>query len=278
MEILKVLNNNVVLASDSAGSQVILTGRGLGFQKSAGQHVDQNKIVQVFRPSTREEYVTLRDFLVDLPPEYIDLAKMIVKAAEDEWQTTFQQALIVALADHLVFAVKRAQTGNVTPHPLRGEVSHLFPNEYRMAQRAITMVRETGGLQISDEDSVALTLHFVNAMAFATNDLSKTFAMTEILSQVFEVLETAYNRSFPTDDVNSARFITHLRYFFSRAANGQQLRTQASAFNDSVRDSFPEASQAAQKVRAVLEMRLGTSLTDDEATYLILHIARLAAE
>lgn len=278
MEIVKVLNNNVVLATDSDGSQVILTGRGLGFQKSAGQRVDPAKIVEVFTPSTREEYVTLRDFLVDISPEYIGVARMIVDAAQAEWQTTFQQALIVALADHLVFAVKRAETGTVTPHPLKGEVSHLFPNEYQMARRSIAMAREVGRLPLSDEDAVAITLHFVNAIAFATNDLSQTFAMTEVLSQVFEVLESAYGREFPTDDINSARFVTHLRYFFSRAASGQQLAEQPRAFNVSVLESFPEAAQAAQKVRVLLEMRLGTSLTDDEATYLILHIARLTGK
>ncbi|WP_341729492.1 PRD domain-containing protein [Brooklawnia sp.] len=46
----------------------------------------------------------------------------------------------------------------------------------------------------------------------------------------------------------------------------------------SVLESFPDAAQAAQKVRVLLEMRLGTSLTDDEATYLILHIARLTGK
>ncbi len=127
MEIRKVLNNNVVLATDSDGSQVILTGRGLGFQKSAGQQVDASKIVQVFTPTSREDYVTLRDFLVDISPEYVGLARMIVDAAEAAWQTTFPQALIVALADHLVFAVKRAETGTVTAHPLKAEVSHLSP-------------------------------------------------------------------------------------------------------------------------------------------------------
>ena len=275
MEIRKVLNNNVVLATDSDGSQVILTGRGLGFQKSAGQQVDASKIVQVFTPTSREDYVTLRDFLVDISPEYVGLARTIVDAAEAAWQTTFPQALIVALADHLVFAVKRAETGTVTAHPLKAEVSHLFPNEYQLAQRSVAMAREQGHLPLSDEDAVAITLHFVNALAFATSDLSKTFAMTEILAQVFDVLESAYDRDFATEDVNTARFITHLRYFFARAASGQQLSEQPHAFNTSVRDSFPEAAQAAQKVRAVLELRLGTTLTEDEATYLILHIARL---
>lgn len=36
MEILRVFNNNVVLAKGGDGGEVILTGRGLGFQGQAG--------------------------------------------------------------------------------------------------------------------------------------------------------------------------------------------------------------------------------------------------
>ena len=39
MKILRVFNNNVVLAKDGA-REVIVTGRGLGFQAKPGQRVD----------------------------------------------------------------------------------------------------------------------------------------------------------------------------------------------------------------------------------------------
>ena len=39
MEILRVFNNNVVLAKGGDGGEVILTGRGLGFQAKPGQTV-----------------------------------------------------------------------------------------------------------------------------------------------------------------------------------------------------------------------------------------------
>ena len=50
MKILRVFNNNVVLAKDGA-REVIVTGRGLGFQAKPGQRVDGAKIVRVFVPA-----------------------------------------------------------------------------------------------------------------------------------------------------------------------------------------------------------------------------------
>jgi beta-glucoside operon transcriptional antiterminator len=41
VEVLRVFNNNVVLARGDDRGEVILTGRGLGFQAKPGQQVDE---------------------------------------------------------------------------------------------------------------------------------------------------------------------------------------------------------------------------------------------
>ena len=45
-----------------------------------------------------------------------------------------------------------------------------------------------------------------------------------------------------------------------------------------IRDAFPEAFQAALHIQSVLELRLGVQITDDELSYLTLHVARLTTE
>lgn len=52
MKILRVFNNNLVLALDESGREVILTGRGLGFQARPGQEaLDAAKVSRVFVPA-----------------------------------------------------------------------------------------------------------------------------------------------------------------------------------------------------------------------------------
>lgn len=50
MDVLRVFNNNVVLARDAEGREVVLTGRGLGFQAKPGDPVDDDRVVRVFVP------------------------------------------------------------------------------------------------------------------------------------------------------------------------------------------------------------------------------------
>lgn len=53
MKILQVFNNNVVLAVDELGRDVVLTGRGLGFKRRRGDTVDESSGVVSCRRRTR---------------------------------------------------------------------------------------------------------------------------------------------------------------------------------------------------------------------------------
>ena len=67
MKILKVFNNNVVLADDPHHGHVVLTGRGLGFQAKPGGEVDPARVVQVFVPDAEHDIDQLRAFLTEIP-------------------------------------------------------------------------------------------------------------------------------------------------------------------------------------------------------------------
>lgn len=75
MQILRVFNNNVVLARREDGTEVVLTGRGLGFQTRPGQEVDPLKVVRVFEPTDGRDPDTLGGLVAAIPPEHIALAE-----------------------------------------------------------------------------------------------------------------------------------------------------------------------------------------------------------
>lgn len=67
LEIARVFNNNLVLALDEAGRELILTGRGLGFQARPGQAVDQSRVVRVFIPTDGRDPDHLAQLLSGIP-------------------------------------------------------------------------------------------------------------------------------------------------------------------------------------------------------------------
>ncbi len=274
MEVLRVFNNNVVLARTGGGGEVILTGRGLGFQMKPGATVDPDKVVRVFVPEDGRDADNFGALIAAIPPEHLVLADQALEVARTEMAATLSSVAVVGLADHLSFAIKRIRQGITMEFPLRAEVAHLYPEELRIANHILDFVNGRIEETLPQEEAVAIALHLVNA-GFASGDLSYTYQMTGVFAQLFDVLEQAYGRPFDRDTVNAARFITHLRYFFVRAHTGRQLSDGASQLGTAIRSAYPDAFASAIKLQAVLELRLGEPLTDDEVMYLTLHVARM---
>ncbi|GGG03175.1 transcription antiterminator BglG [Rhodococcoides trifolii] len=277
MEILRIFNNNVVLARAEHGGEVIVTGRGLGFQAKPGQRVDQEKVAKVFVPEDGRDPDNFGSLVAAVPPEYLVLADRALDTARAELGIALGSTTVIALADHLSFAIVRTEKNMPMSYPLRGEVVHLYPREYAAATKVLNYVNDRLDKPLAADEAVAITLHLVNA-GFASGDLSYTYQMTGVFTQLFDIMGAANNRVFDRDSVNAARFITHLRYFFVRATTGRQLDERSGKLRDAIRDVYPDAHATAIKLQAVLELRLGVPLTDDEVTYLTLHVARMVDE
>ena len=54
MRVIKVLNNSLVLALNDEGQEVILMGKGIGFQKTIGYKLSPKEIDKVFVLKDRE--------------------------------------------------------------------------------------------------------------------------------------------------------------------------------------------------------------------------------
>lgn len=283
MKVLRVLNNNVVLAIKD-GAEVVLTGWGVGFQKKPGQEVDQSKVTQVFVPENNRDADHMASLLAEVPLEYLDLSTELITSVSTELDAPVGSATVVALADHIQMAVKRNELDpqlSAQLNPLSAEVHHLYPVETRLASeildRTNDWLAQKGISPLPPAEVIAISLHLVNA-GFRTEDLAETYVMTGVFEQLFEVIESSFGITVDKQSVNAARFITHMRYFFVRASRDSQLNDGMSVLRSSLEVSHPDSMVCAERLAQILSLRLGTELSPDEQTYLALHVARLAED
>ncbi|MBK8446161.1 MAG: PRD domain-containing protein [Micropruina sp.] len=273
MEILRVFNNNLVLALDEDGRDVILTGRGLGFQARPGQPVDASKVVRTFVPIDGRDPDHLAGMLSGIPPEHIHLvAQALADIGLDS--VSRNPAMVIALADHISFALRRTALGLDIVYPMLAEVKHLYAEEYAQAEALLHAVNARSDVQLPEIEAVGLALHLVNA-GFATGDLSYTYQMTGVIQQMVRVIEEAFGLPLDSGSVSVGRFITHLRYLFVRISQHKQLDDEPSLVGAAIRESFPDAAECAVRLAGLLELRMGAALTSDEVSYLALHVARV---
>lgn len=278
MRVVKVFNNSVVLAEDEHGTEQVLLGRGIGFQTGRGAPIDAALVEKRFTPGPAAPAERLAAFLDEIPLADIEATEEVVAAARTALGDHVSDHVLVPLADHVSFALRRAREGAPEiDYPLRWEVQHLYPAEVAFSREALGILERRTGVRLPDLEAVPLALHFVNAR-FGVADLNVTVQMTEVLAQALAVVREAYGVDVDETSVEVARFVTHLRYLFLRAQQG----TQPEALSDdglhaALREARPRAYECGRRIAGLLAERFGREVDPDEGVYLALHVTRLVA-
>ena len=270
-----MLNNNVVLARDEIGREAILTGRGLGFQRKRGQDVDASLISRRYILADNAQSVA--EVIAGIPLERLALIERVFRKAARGLNTDVPSSTLIAVVDHINQAMERVRQGLIMDYPLRAEVAHLHPEELRLAEAMVAELNAAQEIQLPGGEAVALALHLFTA-AIGAPSAQAASEQSRLIGQVMGLLEKSFGEAFDVDSVNAARFAVHLRYFLVRARTAVQIEDGTSSLvAEALRASDPDAYRVARRIRDLLEIRLNTTVTDDETAYLALHIARLTS-
>ncbi len=276
MKVGRVFNNNVILAVDDGGREIVLIGRGLGFQGRPGDDVDSSRVERTFSPSDGQTPERIAAFLSEIPMADIELTEEIVALGATALGPYVGPRMLLALADHLSFSLRRAREGIAIDYPLQWEVAALYPKEVAFSRSLIDVVEHRTGVRLPDLEAIPFALHFVNAR-FGQDDLSKTMEMTEVFAAVLGVVRSRLGVVIDEDSLDVTRFITHLRYLFLRQERGALPGGDQQRLYEVVRTSHPGEFACGEEIKALLEDRFAWKLNQNEVLYLTLHVARLTS-
>jgi beta-glucoside operon transcriptional antiterminator len=277
-------NNNIIFAEDN-GQQVIALGKGLGFNLRPGDNVDMCLVEKVFVP--QQEAVQLSrfsDILADLPYEHVILASKIVDLGRERLGQTLNQSIVIALADHLNFAINRHREHLDIQMPLIWDLKHIYPLEFAVGEESLGIIKAETGIDFPRDEAAAITLHFINAESDA-GDMSRTIKMSTIIQKSVGVVEAHYKRVFDENSFDFSGFVALLRNIVMRfmyrsnekQASEKQVKEDTVLY-DLLRKRYGYAFSCAEKVAAFIEKEHNWRLTDNDISFLTLYIGRITAD
>lgn len=276
MKVLKVFNNSVVLGVDDSGTELVLLGRGVGFQAKQGDTVDEGLVERTFVPDRSTTAERIAAFVQEIPRADIEVTEEIVREARRALGDHVTDHVLIPLADHVSFALRREREGATQiDYPLRWEVENLYPNEVAFSHEALAIIERRTGVRLPDLEAVPLALHFVNAQFGSAADIDVTLRMTEVLTETLDIIGAEYHVQIDERSPVVARFVTHLRYLFRREQQGRQLPSVADTLLEAVRTAQPREYACGQRIADLLGQRFGWDVGPEEVLYLTLHVARL---
>lgn len=273
MKIDKVINNNVVSVINEQRKELVIMGRGIGFQKKPGQFVDKEKIEKIFTLGSKEASEKFKTLLREVPIEVMEVAEKIIHYAKTTFQKKLNDMIYVALTDHLHFAIERNQQGIDIKNALIWEIKKLYKDEFSIGQQALQIIKEHMEIDLPEDEAGFIALHIVNAEL--NEEVPNLIRITKIIQQVLTLVKYHFNMEFDEDSLNYFRFVTHLKFFAQRLISNTYMEDNDDFLYQAIKEKHKEAFSCTEKIKDFFKKEYQHTLTHEEMLYLTIHIHRV---
>ena len=274
MKVIKIFNNNAVASLTEDDKEVILTGSGIGFKKKVGDPVDKSRIEKWFYCEDGERS-PMYQLLARTPSEFFDVSSKIVKEAGRRLNIEFKDQIIVALTDHISFAIERKQNDITLPNLVLPEISSLYRKEYQIGLWAIDLIKQELNIQLSEDEAGYIALHILNGSL--NQNASTTIDTLSLINACVKIIENSFNTTFDEDGIDYVRLTTHLKFMAQRIFNPEEDKN---SFNDEdmfnfLKNKEPRVYNCVIEIKNYIYENFKYNLEQKELLYLMIHIHKI---
>ena len=272
MIILKVFNNNSVVALSDDRLDVIVTGAGVGFHKKPGDRIDEHRIEKkyVLQDEHKKRFEQL---LSDISNVCFEITDWIVKKATQELKKDFSSEIFIAISDHISYAMKRKSEGIYLPNIILNETKVLYKEEYEIGLMALEYIKKRTGYKLEIDEAGYIALHLANfAVANQDNNAVKIVSFTK---EVIDVIQNTMNKKLGENTIAYARISIHLKYLSERIFRNEKVQLEDTTYDiRSMLKMDPRLSLCINRIDKLIRQNYNYELSPDEQTYLCIHIKR----
>ncbi|HSO58778.1 MAG TPA: PRD domain-containing protein [Paenisporosarcina sp.] len=268
----KVLNNNVVIAVHDTYKEVVLIGKGIGFNANKGDPISFDKADKTFLlkdEKEKEQYVNLLPLIEE---NLIIFIHELLLFVEEQMGKELNEHIHVALTDHLAFAISRAKKNMQFSNPFLYEIEALYPKEYQVAKGVVKKVADRMGIVFPDGEIGFIALHIHSAVS--DKSLRDINRYNLLISQLVEIIEDNLSIHLEKNDVDYHRLIQHLHRAIDRAHQGQAIGEE-NKLEELLKNEYPVCYNLAWKLIKVMQNQLNKNVDEAEVLYLTIHLQRL---
>lgn len=269
-KIKKVLNNNVIIAQRDK-DEVILVGKGIGFDFPKGMEVPENRVENIFVKKTAAIGENYQKVLVNIDSSVVGVSEEIIHFIEKELNAKLNEAIHVSLPDHISFALKRIQKGLNIENPFKNELNILYPIEYKLALASVQFINKRFNTNLPEDEAGFICLHI--RAVLTQKDVSESLSYTKKIGVILDLIEKLTGKRLEKNSLAYVRTINHINFMIERAEKNKPIKNDL--LHIIKKEMYKEYSVAV-KVALKIEDSFSVKITEDEIGYITLHLKRLS--
>ncbi|KON83413.1 transcription antiterminator [Rossellomorea marisflavi] len=275
LNVKKVLNNNVLIAEHAAYGEVVLIGKGIGFNRKKGDPIQNDIAEKMFvlkGEKEQEQYKNLLPFLND------DMSSIIISAIElirERTNSFLNEHIHIALTDHILFAINRLMRGMEIRNPFLVETRTLYPFEYEVAREVVELINDHTEVNLPEGEIGFIALHIHSAMM--NKDLSEINQHSQLIARLTGMIEQQLEVNIDRDSIDYVRLVRHIRYTIERVLRGERVEEPEKIAN-LLKEEYPLCYNLSWKLIKMMQQTLKKPVYDAEAVYLTMHLQRIQSK
>ena len=275
MKVIRVYNNNV-LSVIKDDEEAIVTGKGIGFGKHAGDNIDEAKVekVYVFKDQQKQQ---LYELLNSVPAIYFKISEAISVRAAKELNARISNQILISLSDHLYYAVERKKRGEQIINLMLSEIRTIYKKEYKIGLWALRLIEANLHVRLEEDEAGYIAMHIVNALMDIPH--KQTSQILRYVKDMQRIIESHVPREIDHQGLDYSRLLIHLKYLAQHIFSGETRKMEDM---DHLYDTFLHAHPAMQPcIAEICETTVQSyhyHLEKYEVVYLMIHISKLLHE
>ncbi|MNW52503.1 PtsGHI operon antiterminator [compost metagenome] len=273
LQVAKVLNNNVIIADHPEYDEVVVIGKGIGFNRKAGDIIPLDSVEKMFILKNQHEQDQYKQLLPEIDEKLIEIIGEIVLYIANQTKSELNEHIHIALTDHLAFAIKRVEQDLLIHNPFLYETKEIYPEEYEMAKYAVDLIQRKLGVDLGEDEVGFVALHINSALT--NRHVSEVREHTQLIADLIELIEQEIKITIPRSSLDYSRLLTHLRFAIERIRRDEHAM-EMSKLDALLQQEYPALYALAGKLTEVMEQRLKKVIYPAEVSYLTMHLHRIA--
>ncbi|NFO75746.1 PRD domain-containing protein [Clostridium botulinum] len=263
MQIVKVMNNSLILARDENDKEIVVMGKGLGFKRKAGEELDTEKIEKIFvlkNETDTREYVKL---IEETPSEYIEITNDIIGYANEKLGGKLNDQIFITLVDHISYALTRYEKNITIQNRLLWELKKFYPKEFEIGKYAVEYINNKLNVKLPEEEAGNIAFHVVNAQTDEA-EMQNTMLTIRMLKDIFNIIQYNFGITIDKDSLNYSRFLTHLQFFVQRLLDDRMIESKENFIFEQMIKEYPKEVKCARLIGDYVKKVLNKEISNEE--------------
>lgn len=252
-----------------------MIGKGIGYGKQKGQKISEVESEKVYTLIDQRKQEQYRQLLFEIEIDVFDAISEALNYIRTKTNITLNERAMVAMTDHIAFAVKRWKQGIEIKNPFLDETRLLYPFEYEISNAVTQILNKSLNIQLPKDEIGFIALHIHSGIS--DRSISEINKHSQLVSNLISEVQHQLNYPLNENTINYSRLVSHLHHVIERTEREEELNVSKS-LDRVLKKEYPLCYNLAWKLIKLIQQSLNKKVQDAEVVYVTLYLQRLSSK